>query len=306
MPRPGFYNDNEYRAYPFIFKPGQANLLPYTAVVDCGVIMGLDSEFDVSQHVVWLNSVRRIGNSFKFDLQTNAPGAENLPLVFSRAIDAEEWQSEYIESAPYVKDANSCAVEPAWSGFLVTGPLNELLELLPQDGEISLEENFVLEPARIQSLVKSYLRSITVGNMSRPMARSACDNTNDGARAVIINARCIAGDIRFKEGYNAQINQLNSANEINITAATDAGQRPDGDLCENGSEIPFYPDEIPPAGSQFLSGGPACDELVSSINGVQGPEITIAGGTGVVVRADAETPNTITIALSENNISGNC
>jgi len=306
MPRPGFYNDNEYRAYPFIFKVGQADLLPNSAVVDCGIIMGLDSEFDASTHSVWLTEVRRVGDTFEFELQTDAPGAAEYPLVFTRDVDAEEWQSEHVESEPYVKDVNSCAIEPAWSGFLVTGPLTDLLAAMPAPATAPLTQNFVLEPGRIQSLVKSYLRAITVGNMARPEARSACDPANTVTRPVIINSRCVTGNIRFKEGYNAIIQQRDALNEINISAGQNFGERPDGKLCAAGSEVPFYEDEQPPEGSQFFSGGPACDELVSSINGVQGPDITIAGGTGVDITIDPDTPNTLKISLSNVNIAGNC
>lgn len=306
MPRPGFYNDNEYRAYPFIFKPGQSDDLPNSAVVDCGIIMGLDSEFDASQHIVWLAEVRRVNAVFEFELRTNAPGAQNLPLVFTRATTADEWQSEYAESAPYVKDVNSCAVEPAWSGFLVTGPLTDLLTLLPVTGVLSLGQNFILEPGRIQSLVKSYLRAITIANMARPEARSSCDPVNTITRPAIINSRCVTGNIRFKEGYNAIVSQRDATNEISIGAGVGSGEQVNGALCENGSELPFYDGEQPPEGSQFFSGGPACDELVSSINGVQGPDVTIAGGTGVEVKVDPAAPNTIKISLSDVTIAGNC
>lgn len=306
MPRPGFYNDNEYRAYPFIFVAGQADSLPNSAIVDAGVIMGLDSEFDASTHRVWLAEVRRAGDVFEFELRTDAPGAADTPLVFTRDANADEWQSEYVESEPYVKDINSCAVEPAWTGFLVTGPLADLVAAFPADEARNLSETFVLEPGRIQSLVKSYLRSITVGNMARPEAKSSCDETNTVTRPVIINSRCVTGNIRFKEGYNAIIAQRDSINEISVGAGRGFGIRPDGALCEAGSELPFYENETAPEGSQFLSGGPSCDELISSINGVQGPDVTIAGGTGVDITIDPENTNTLIVSLSDVSIAGNC
>jgi hypothetical protein len=268
--------------------------------------MGLDSEFNAAQHTVRLASVSRSNDNFVFELRTDAPGAANSPIIFTRAADADEWQSEYAESLPYVRDDNSCAIEPAWSGFLVTGPLTQLAELLPSDGVIALSRNFVLEPGRIQSLVKSYLRSITVGNMARPQAYSACDEDQNVERPVIINSRCIAGNIRFKEGYNAIVNQQDTTNEISIGAGVGQGAQVDGALCAHGSELPFHSNEQPPAGSQFFSGGPSCDELISSVNGVQGPDLTIAAGTGINVKVDTGNPNTIKISLSDVTIAGNC
>lgn len=304
MPRPGFYNDNEYRAYPFIFTPN-IDTLPSSAIVDCGIIMGLDSEFDGDQHKVWLKEVRRVNNVFEFEFATDAPGAENKPLVFQRAVDSDEWLTEDAESDPYVKDENSCAVEPAWSGFLVTGPLGELRETLPEDGTLTLSTDYVLEPARVQSLVRTYLRAISLGNLSRPLAKSSCDLDPDPARYVVINKRCVTGDIRFKEGYNAQIRQRRVANEIAISAGRNLGTQYDAAICETYGEVPFYDGEQPPAGSKFFSGGPACDELVSGINGVPGPEVNIIGGTGIEVVPDQDT-NTIFVNLSAKSIAGNC
>ena len=379
MPRPGFYNDNEYRAYPFIFKP-DVDTLPNSSIVDCGIIMGLDSEFDPALHSVWLKTVRRLNDVFEFEFDTDAPGASNTPLIFQRDATAEEWLTEDTESAPYVKDVNSCAIEPAWSGFLVTGPLAELNEALPNDGSLALGTNYILEPARIQSLVRTYLRTISVGNLSRPISTSACDEEVETNRYVVINKRCVTGDIRFKEGYNAQVRLRATANEIAISAGRGLGQQPDTALCETNGEVPFYDGEQTPvmgspvptvykgpisaanalpdgaaigdtygfktgpvngvysvryytwnnAGwfetdtsfsaaddfpssmpsavqqrSKFFSGGPACNELVSSINGVPGPEVTIIGGTGIKVTTDPDS-NTIRVELSPTNIAGSC
>lgn len=385
MPRPGFYNDNEYRAYPFIFAP-DVTTLPNSAIVDCGIIMGLDSEFDAELHSVWLKTVRRVNGVFEFEFDTNAPGAANTPLVFQRDVTAEEWLTEDAESAPYVKDINSCAVEPAWSGFLVTGPLAALNEALPTDGSLALGFNYVLEPARIQSLVRTYLRAISLGNLSRPRSTTTCEPDPGESRYVVINKRCITGDIRFKEGYNAQVRQRITANEIAIAAGRGLGIQPDAELCSTNGEVPFYDGEETPvmggliltsyrgpiyagdvqtaremlpanpsvgdtygfktgpasgvynvvyfswnngnwsefattfsAGddfpsnmpaqvqqrSKFFSGGPACNELVSSINGVPGPEVSIIAGTGVKVTTSPGT-NTILIELSATNIAGNC
>lgn len=304
MPRPGFYNDNEYRAYPFIFKPN-IDVLPNSAIVDCGIIMGLDSEFDGETHSVWLHAVRRNDSVFEFEFRTDAPGAAGEPLIFSRAVTATEWLTEDAESEPYRKDINSCAVEPAWSGFLVTGPLEELRAKLPSNGSLNLGNDYILEPARVQSLVRTYLRSISLGNLSRPRAASSCEPPADETRQVVINKRCVTGDIRFKEGYNAQIRQRRTTNEIAISAGKNSGMPFDGDICKTYGEVPFYEGEQPPADSKFLSGGPACDELVSAINGVPGPNISIIGGTGIEITTDADT-NTIFVALSQKNIAGNC
>lgn len=316
MPRPGFYNDNEHRAYPFIFDKDQAATLPDSLVVDLNIIMGLDSEFDAGTHDVWVHSVTRAGDTLTIEIQTDAPGG-NEPLVFTRDITAEdEWVTEYVESGPYIKDENSCAEEPAWSAFLTTGPLTDIAAQLPTDGTINPGRLFTAEPAQIQSLVRSYLRSISVGNLSRPPARSACETTPEEERKVILNKTCLKGDIRFEEGYNALIRQRDSANEILITAGRGLGDQTTQELCENHGEVPFYAGEekpilfeattnSPAVYSKFFSGGPACDELINSINGAPGPHISFVAGTGINILSDPAT-HTITIELSPTTLAGNC
>lgn len=316
MPRPGFYNDNEHRAYPFILHADQDDFLPDSLVVDINVIMGLDSEFDPTAHTVWLSEVSRAGNTLTLTLQTNAPGAAE-PLMFHRDLTAgQEWETEFVESGPYVKDANSCATEPAWSAFLTTGPLDEISAALPSAGTINPGLIFTVEPAQIQSLVRSYLRGISIGNLSRPAARSACEDNPAEERKVILNKTCLKGDIRFKEGYNAIIRQRDAISELYITAGRGAGDQNTKELCDNYGELPLYEGEQKPilfeattenpaVYSQFFSGGPACNELVASINGVLGPNVNFVAGTGINILADPGT-HTITIEISPTTLAGNC
>ena len=53
---------------------------------------------------------------------------------------------------------------------------------------------------------------------------------------------------------------------------------------------------------KFLSGGPACCELISTINGLGGRVVSITGGTGVQVSTATDK---ITIALDTNS-QNNC
>ncbi len=282
MPRPGFYNDNEYRAYPFVYRTSWPTpALPASAIVDCGIIMGLDAYFDDAIDTVWLSSVQRISNIFRFTLST---GAVPNALVFEQSALLNEWA--IVRSESVVADLE-CAEEPIWEGFLVTGPLTDLRAMLPGNGTISFaQDDYQLEPARIQNLHKAYLRSISVGNYDRIRVPGCNQTSNNDDRAIIVNARCLKGDVKLKEGYNCQITQVNRANEIVVSAAKGAGASYDSALCAAGSEIPLYDGEAIPAGSKFYSGGPACDELISTINGLGGPNVTIIGGAGIDVRVE--------------------
>lgn len=306
MPRAGFYNDNEYRAYPFIYKKEVISpALPDACIVDCGIIMGLDSQYDETTHTVWLSSIHRAVAHFEFVLSTDAPGAANKPLIFTRAPNATEWLTEHLGSDS--ADDKECATEPAWEGFLVTGVLDELTTgMTVGETRVFSSTDYVLEPARIQSLVKSYLRSISLGNYSRVVAYPSpeCGGPEEPpARFVVVNKKCMKGDLKFKEGYNCQIFQVDRNNEIIVTAAVGAGAG-DASLCE---EIKLFDEETAPEGSKLLSGGPACDEIVFTVNGVNYEgTLQIIGGTGVLVKQDPNNEHGILIERLDNFLVGGC
>jgi hypothetical protein len=311
MPRPGFYNDNEYRAYPFVYAPQYSGpALPNSAVVDCGVIMGLDSGFDPTIHKVWLASITRANNVVSFLLATDAPGAINKPIQFDRDEDDSEWATSPGQAA--FPDAVNplCSPTPVWEGFLVSGPLQELLSILAPGETITFPAGArVLEPARIQSLVKSYLRSLNIGNTQRTYALppAECRDTEpgDSDNDIVINARCLSGDVRLKEGYNCRIRQVTGSNEIRVAAERNAGDTNTAELCEHGGELPLYQNEPFDDDTGFYSGGPSCKEMISTVNGVGGPGLTLMGGPGVRITTNADT-HTITVALAQNNVLSNC
>lgn len=319
MPRAGFYNDNEYRQYPFVFAAPDS--LPTDLIVDCGFIMGLDSGFDESAHFVYLHQIRKTSTQIECEFRTNAPNAAGSSIVFRRDFDAEEWSTEFVAAA--VADTD-CAAEPLWEGFMVSGVMATTVNLLPANGSITfvttspLVANRVVEPARVQSLVKTYLRSVSLGNYPRVIA-PACVDGESGVAApsevVIVNATCLKGNIRFKPGFNCAIRQSNAANRIIITAQKGANTAddPTGELCQYGSEIKLYADEQPPiinvatgARSKFLSGGPACDEVITGINGLGAPDVKIVGGAGIQVVVDPDSDHTIKLKIATNLLTENC
>ena len=345
MPRAGFYNDNECRSYPFIFKATYAGVsrCPDTAIVDCGFIMGLDSGYDPAQHFVYLKSIQRTSQEFIFEFATNAPGAEDYPLVFTRSLTAVEWESEFVESGANT-DVAFCATSPAWEGYLVTGLFAELASTLTGVGQLSFyapENNsggqtpdYEVEPARVQSLVKAYVRSINVGNYERVTVKPCTSSSSSGGtfssssaqanRRVIpysaqsscsscsssslgaISGMCLTGDVKIKGGFNCVVQQTAYDNKILLVPRKGANiyTDPAQDRCQYGSEIPIYAGEQPPAGSEFLSGGPACGDLITSINGVGGKNVKIVGGTGVQITTDVA--NTVKIGLNATVIQQNC
>lgn len=306
MARPGFYNDNEYRVYPFVYKNNLVTL-PDTAIADAGFIMGLDCFFDDATDTVWLSSAAISGDNVSLVFRTNAV---NTPLVFTFPATTEEWTTVFAETGPAATD---CAEEPIWSGFIVVGRLNELLALLTVAPKTFLPNEYQVEPARLQNLNKAYVRSISVGNYSRLMVPDCVDDPDVTVirltdRTIIKNATCLKGPLLLKEGYNCRITQTDRDSTLSVAADREKSiGTVDTELCENNGEIPLLPNEQPPAGSKFLSGGPACNELIFTLNGVGGSNVNIIGGKNIIIGGpgDDDPTNTIKIALN-NNLQGSC
>lgn len=308
----GFYNENEYRQYPFVGKQTYlAAHLPTQLIVDCGFIMGIDSQFDATTHIVYLSKLTVTEDEYIFEFRTTAPAAA-APLIFTRNKTAENWEIEYQASA--VASDKPCATEPAWEGFIVTGNLqfNDAQEEKLNDGEYEFAQERVVEPALIQSLVRNYLRSIGVANYERTVLLPCSDNSSSSSsapvteeRALIPQQLCMNGNIKFTAGYNCSITQTDIANTITISPFLGAGAYSDvaAELCENFGELPLYVGEPTAPGSKFLSGGPACDELITSINGIGGPNVIINNGPGITIRTS---DNKIIFGVDNRVIAKEC
>jgi hypothetical protein len=207
MSKPGFYNDNEYRAYPFLDEADapreteNINPLPQEAIVDAGFIFSLGANYDDAAHFVFLRQATASAGVLQLKFATTAfctlnnaflqsEACVNHDLVFTRHYELDEttdtprildaeWATEYAESAI----TDGCTNEPLWSGFLVTGKLDALLAAVLEGGgsltfaggvadpyeELQFRAMFfyIVEAARIQNLRKGYLRSISIGNYAR-------------------------------------------------------------------------------------------------------------------------------------------
>lgn len=314
MANPAWYNDNQFRDYPFMTQvaplvdttelssssasDGALTELPTQAVVDFGAIMEIDAEYDEAVgHYIYLHKIRRLSDVFYLHFRTNADGAYNYEVVFERDVTAEEFQIDWVSASSIVAeelDPIDCASDYKWKAFLVTGDVSSLSTLLPGDGVIIFFQGlWAAEPARVQSLMRSYLRSVTLANNPRTMATSpegCIDSSSSAAESpAILQSSCIVGDIKWKEGYNCTIRQDTTNNAIIIGAGVGVGE---GEPCE---EVPLYDEETPPAGSPYLSGGPGCGEIVKSINGVTKADITILAGPGFRVQPDDVSPHKLII-----------
>ncbi len=298
MAKPGWFNDNRNRAFPFLKGTVAAwnaasntiEGLPNSVIVDAGFVAGLSAGFENGVHSIWLQQVYRVGSTFFFEFQSDAPGLFEQPIVFSRSASADEYEFEHTDNFSPAADSSEtseslsegeCDPEPLWSGYLVTGPLDDLVARLPANGSLTRTSGGIIEPALVQNAAMSYVESINLANADRTRvdAPDGCPPVewayDVGQDVVHVNARCLRGDVRFKAGYNATVRQETGENQIIFGAEVGAGE---GQPCD---EVPLFAGEVPPDGSALLEGGPRCNDIVRSINGIGGQFGSLLSGTGV-------------------------
>lgn len=365
MARAGFYNDNEYRDYPFLTQTQPLDVtavvtgsssslslsslssqsseapvplvgLPHESIVDFGAIMAVDSGFKTKGDFVYLHRIYRKDPYLLFEFRNTATYAKSEKLVFIRHISASEFKYSWAESVPiedpdsFPESSSSSAATPPeaqssssssissyscpfcppavdadtllpcggpgcdtskWEGFLITGMFGEILDTLAHGEEITFVTGvWVIEYARIQNLNNAYARSVNLGNIDRAHATPPehCVAASETAVDVYPNAICMQGALQFREGYNCNIRQEDNNNAIVITGAVGGGGA--GYPCD---EIPLYDGETAPNDSPFLSGGPACGEVVRTISGKEGPAVRIYGGPGIRVYDSPEDPSAL-------------
>lgn len=291
----GFYNTNANRAYPFVVNESPATALPHAIVVDAGFRVGPLSRFVAGTHTIYLAGIRRQGSWFYLDFASDAPELYDATLTFARHVanedylfeDTDSGRSGLSESSQSDSASSGSCDEPLWSGYLVTGKVAALEALLPTDGSVAYAStDAVIEPALVQVLTEGYVTRLSVANDDRTRVDAAedCDEVVFGfdTGLVYVAERCLIGEIAFKPGYNCSITQQSADNAITIDGIVGAGA---GEPCE---VEPLFPGETPPAGSNLLEGGPLCNEILRSINGIGGRQFSILTGTGVTITSVPE------------------
>ena len=295
MPSTDFLNVNRYRSYPFLARttarptdgPLTLNNLPNDIIVDAGFIAGPRSRFDAATHSIYLSRISRSGDTFTFEFVSDAPELVAVPLTFTRSVGDELNLTEHTDSGDDGFSLSGSASEqalecdePLWSGYLVTGDLSFLDTFLSGDGEILPgDDQVTVEPAEIINLAASFITSLSVANAdrTRTTAPENCDEISwpYPVGGIFINDRCVIGSVVvFKPGYNAVVRQNASNNAIVIAALVGAGE---GEPCDEQKLLSV---EEPPSGSTLLAGGPRCNEVLRSINGIGGPILRILSDLG--------------------------
>jgi hypothetical protein len=320
MARPGFLNENEARAYPFVPDPpplflgAEAVPLSYPAIVDFGCLVGLDAGFDGRVHSVRLHSVARAGTAFTFEFRCAAPGLAGYALRFVRDLADAEFATAEAEAVELAGEGATepCVArrdDPLWDGWLTTGLLSDLAAALPA-GQTLLAgaEAPTVEPALVQDLSLGCVRTLNLANEDRTRATApeGCAEASseslgdpvgqDGQHRMIVNRECLYGPQTLREGFSCVIRQNARENSITVSAALAGGA---GEPCD---EVPLAAAETPPPGSHLLTGGPACADLITGINGLSAATISLVPLRGVRIAPDPGRPHTLVVDFGRQDM----
>lgn len=329
MPNAGWYDDNMGRAYPLVatLRPD----LPDDVLVDFGCLIGPQVGFTVDD-TVYLHRIFRTGDSFYFEFRSTAAGLNSLRLQFCRQLTDPRFATDYYEVVPPPEglvwetlsegqwagldeagwsvllgdqdgslsqseesESADCSRPEIWSGFLVTGDLSRLADVLADGESISGGEDAMVEPTLVRNLGSSTVNAIYIANKERTRTtaprgcRPPCHDFE--LETVYVQSTCLQGDVRFKPGYNSAVTQNNTENSLQFAARKGSGE---GEPCE---EVRLFEEETPPDGSSLLTGGPSCEDTVRSINGIANRVFALVGGNGVSV-GQSTNPHQLTIRVN--------
>ena len=300
-------NSNSLRGYPLaepadlpMAGPAGPTVLPYSALLDffCVLGPGIPATTAIS-----LTSVARTGDLVVFTFVGDGPLAGH-PVSFARTLNAPEFAVDR-QSVSGVIAGLICTPSWIWDATLTTGNLAELAAVLGDGQTLTAEPGYLpLEPRVVQAVGGTQVQAIHLANRARTQvtAPAGCGTAPPPAVAagtIVATATCLKGDIRLSEGTNCLLTLDTTRNTITIGASSGAGA---GSVC---AEIPAYPGEAPPAGSSLLTGGPACNEIISGINGAAGTALDLATKAGVSVKLNTDDPSTLEVTFSGQGLA-NC
>lgn len=289
-----FLNTGDYIRYPLVdagnFAFAGGGTLPRQGMSDAGFLLGLASEFVVGTSVVYLHSISVDSLSITFDFRSDAAGLLAWRWLFVFDVAAPFGCTAYSDAEPI---AGGMPDPTRGSGFLVVGTLTDIVAL--GAGEYILAVPAPLEPATLQSLVDSYVNTISLANDPRRCPPGCCDDSSSGNSSsgsalptgdAFIYTTGLQGAIKFKEGYNVALTLSEIDNSLEIDARIGAGA---GEPCED-----IIIDEH---GFQPGNNCATCDEYIKSVNGVaaKGGKIVLSGVAGVSVGPGG--PNELVVAV---------
>jgi hypothetical protein len=280
----GFLTVNDYIAYPFIYGQN-ISPLPRQGIADAGFMLGVDSGFDIETDYVYLYSVSVIPGitpivRFKF----NSSNVDMLGYSWFFDFPQTSELGCTVQIDASTTPGGSGETNKGW-GFITIGKLSDIIAL--GDGEHVLTSVVKIEPALIQSLVNTQVKTVSIGNIGRSCPpECGAPIVYDDPTVAFIETPDLIGDITLKEGYNSLILVNKESNTVEFNGVLNAGEGPIcKDLLVDSLGVREDDDECS-----------SCDGYIKSINGYKsidgqfvitnGDSIKITNGVGITIKLD--------------------
>jgi hypothetical protein len=306
MPETDWLNINDFREYPLEqgadLSLTSGGLLPQRGLVDAGFVMGVESEFDITDplHDVYLDRVVRGVTSLTFVFKSDAPGFAGYEFQFPVALDEEIGATFHVDAVLVATG------EPDFckgTAFLVVGALDDMAELTVDTHTLIAAPK--AEPALTQSLVGALAKTINAANALRPCPPNCCDPTPSSSSSssssqapvpddlAVPDVEAAVGDVQLKPGYNATVKVIETFNAIEIGAGVGSGA---GEPCDDI--------RVTENGLLVDENCQGCRGFIYSING-QGRDQThllLAAGPGIDILPDPEDSSGLVVSVDPEKL----
>ena len=274
-----WYNVNANRDFPLvgIAELDGANLLPKSAILDLGLVMGGESEFDALADAVWLSRVEHDGSDITLTFLASPYGSQ---VEFTAVFTSNSAATPAGTVVGITSDTDQ------GYGFVVVGDVDELV--LALDGDTSsvvtaaAGGNAEVEPSRIISQAGSIVTSVSALHRESTRWENLCASSSlsepgDGSSVIPSSSEVWYEDLidsgadgaealYFDDGYNTDIVLNTDENSITIRAGVGSGE---GEPCN-------WDDQ----------GEPRCGDVIMAINGISAADngiFVLQGGSGIEI-----------------------
>jgi hypothetical protein len=290
-----FYSTNTLREYPFVETSTISDdfNFPDKCIVDFQCQMFGDHRYNLATDSVYLYSAVVTDGVACLTFLTTSEGLENWAIKFYRSETDDEYTTDF-EQAVFIGGGDPPELPIRFEGYLTTGDIAALFAFCETHENLFTNEiagKLVVLPSNVRvfggesKATGPFVHSFRLANSNRSRWNppTGCGDIVPWASGkTLYPGVFFDGNIKFTEGFNCLIREDEAGRSIIFGAGIGLGMgQPDVD-------IKLFPDEQLGDGSIFYSGGPACSEIIQSINGVSSEIIQLAESPGVRITSSVQ------------------
>jgi hypothetical protein len=287
-----WYNENQFRHYPL--QEGSA--FPLSHIVDAGFTLRASvRDEDAFVPEIRLFKIVKTGAVLEFHLTTPTAYIVTVPLA----------AADYSTYSVFKRDAATCESPNTFAGSLTVADIPQLASTLETGDNII---NVVFDPAVCDLILEQAVSHMRVANVHKRQSGNFGDcgiprpilyldegfvlaKTGTERRAIVYQQPCPSDKLRIISGTNAAIAVNTVVKQITFAVSR-------SETLPQCQEIPISSLEHAALAAALPTLSPQrCSQVVTSVNGLPGPHVSLVGGAGVTIRKKDAT--TLQIILND-------